>query len=70
MGDFLRHHASEIWSFVAGLIGGGAGGSLLTLRISRRKQVTGHGTMVDQSGSRASGDIVGRDKTVTDGRRR
>jgi hypothetical protein len=56
--DFILEHLSQIASFIAGLIGG----SLITI------QVTGHragknGKVVDQSKSRAGGDIVGGDKT-------
>jgi hypothetical protein len=70
MGDFLHQYVSEIWSFLAGLSGGAVGGSLITLRISRHKRVSGRGSMTDQSGSSAGGDIVGRDKTAGTGQRR
>jgi hypothetical protein len=69
MGEFLLHHASEIWTFIAGLVAGGIGGSLITLRITRQR-VSGRGSITDQSGSAAGGDIVGRDKTVSSERRR
>ena len=67
--DFLTQHAEAIGTFIAGLIGGGVGGSLLTLRITGRNQVSGRGSIVDQSGSRAGGDIVGRDNIRNRGRR-
>jgi hypothetical protein len=53
---------SEIWSFLGGLISGGIGGSLLTLRYTRQNRVTGRGSIVDQSRSKAAGDIVGGSK--------
>jgi hypothetical protein len=56
VGEFITHHASEIWSFIAGLVGGGAAGSLLTIRVQRsaiQKKVT------------ARGDVVAGDKTTT-----
>lgn len=58
--DTIAKYASEILSFVAGL----AGGSLLTLKITRKTHVAREGTNVSQSGASAGGDIVGRDKTV------
>ena len=70
MGDFLANHASEIWSFLGGLVGGGIGGSLLTLRITSKTRVSGSGTSVDQRSASADGDIVGRDKTTTTAPRR
>jgi hypothetical protein len=62
VGDLLSQYASEIWSFAAGLVGGGIGGSLLTLRITQRNITNRNGSVVDQSRTRAGGDIVGRDK--------
>jgi len=62
MPELFGQYSSEIWSFVGGLIGGAVGGSLLTLRITRQNRVSHGGSIVDQSGSRAGGDIVGRDK--------
>ena len=62
MGQFLSEHFSEILTFLGGLATGGASGSLLTLHIKREKRVSGRGSMVDQSGAAAGGDIVGRDK--------
>jgi hypothetical protein len=64
MGQFLSEHFSEIVSFIGGLATGGVGGSLLTLHIKRETRVTGGGTMTDQSGASAGGDIVGRDKVT------
>jgi len=50
-------YISEIASFIAGAIGG----SLLTLSISRKSADRG-GSVVDQSGVKASGDVVGGSK--------
>lgn len=50
---------SEIISFVVGL----GAGSLLTFTIMRNK-VSGSGRIVDQSRSKARGDIVGGNKTT------
>lgn len=54
----------DIWNFLSGAIAGGLGGAFLTLKITKRTlQTTGTGTTVDQSGAKAGGDIVGRDKS-------
>lgn len=63
--DLLKQHVSEIVTFVAGL----AGGSLITLRVTRNQRVAGQATISDQRRATAGGDIVGRDK-VTDSQRR
>jgi hypothetical protein len=70
MGEFISQHASEILSFLGGLVGGGAGGSLLTLRFSRQNKAWGGGSIVDQTNASAGGDIVGRDKRVGTDRKR
>lgn len=49
-------YVGELISFILG----GAAGSLLTLRIQSNK--TKNGSIADQSGAKAGGDIVGRDK--------
>ncbi|WP_315800076.1 hypothetical protein [Bradyrhizobium sp. SZCCHNS3002] len=67
--DFLTQHASTIGSFLAGFVGGGAVGSLVTLRIKGRNQLPGKGSIVDQSRSRAGGDIVGGNNVRNGGRR-
>jgi hypothetical protein len=64
MADFIGKYASEILTFVVGLLGGGTVGSLITLRFVQRNRAGRHGSVVDQSSSRAGGDIVGRDKTT------
>ncbi|MDI1345076.1 MAG: hypothetical protein PSV22_13375 [Pseudolabrys sp.] len=63
MAEYLSQHASQIWSFLAGIVGGGLGGSLLTVHFTRNR-VSGRGTVTDQSKSVAGGDIVGRDKVL------
>jgi len=56
--DTIAKYGSEILSFLAGL----AGGSLLTLKFTRKTHVDREGSNVDQSGASAGGDLVGRDK--------
>lgn len=69
MWGWLTEHWSEIVSFVGGL----AGGSLLTFsaqKIYNRNRIqVDHSFMVNQSGARANGDVVGRNKTTTTHRR-
>lgn len=64
MPDFISQHASEIVSGVLGLLGGGAIGSILTLKIVRNKNIkaSSQGTAIDQSRATAGRDIIGRDK--------
>jgi hypothetical protein len=52
-------YLSEIISLLVGL----AGGSLLTLTLTK-KQVKGGGMIVDQQSAKAGGDVVGGNKTV------
>lgn len=52
----------DFWNFLGGLIAGGIGGALLTLKFTKNQRTAGTGTTVDQSKSSAGGDIVGRDK--------
>lgn len=52
----------DLWSFLGGLLPGLVGGSLLTLHFTKTMKADRHGNTVDQSGARARGDIVGRDK--------
>jgi len=54
--------AFDFWNFVGGLIAGGIGGALLTLKSTKNQRTNGSGTTADQSRSTAGGDIVGRDK--------
>jgi hypothetical protein len=70
MGEILTHYGSEIWSFILGLIGGGACGSLITFRITRHTRATDNATAVDQSRASAGGDLVGRDKITGSSPRR
>ncbi|WP_210419070.1 hypothetical protein [Bradyrhizobium sp. NAS80.1] len=62
MGEFIAQHAAAIWSFLAGLAGGGITGSFITYRMTSTKRASNGGALLDQSGSVAGGDIVGRDK--------
>ena len=59
--DFISKYAAEIWSFIAGLAGGAAGGSFLTLKLTKNS-VGRDANSVNQSSAKAGGDIVGRDK--------
>ncbi|MEE2943813.1 MAG: hypothetical protein VX444_01430 [Pseudomonadota bacterium] len=52
----------DLWNFLGGLIAGGIGGALLTLKFTKNQRTNGSGTTVDQSRSSAGGDVVGRDK--------
>lgn len=60
--DTIAKYGSEILSFIVGL----AGGSLLTLKFTRKTYVDRGGSNVDQSKATAGGDIVGRDKIGRD----
>ena len=52
----------DFWNFISGLVAGAIGGSLLTFQFTKNVRADRHGTATDQSGARAGGDIVGRDK--------
>lgn len=52
----------DLWNFLGGLLTGAAGGTLLTLRLTKNVRADRQGTATDQSRARAGGDIVGRDK--------
>jgi hypothetical protein len=67
LGDIFVHHASEVWSFVGGLVAGAAGGSLLTIHFTRQRNTARDGSIVDQSNATAGGDVVGRDKRISNG---
>jgi len=54
--------AFDLWNFLGGLFAGAAGGALLTLQLTKTMRSDRHGNTTDQSGARAGGDIVGRDK--------
>jgi hypothetical protein len=62
--DWIINHAGAIGSFLGGLLAGGFGGSLFTLKIVRRN-VSGGSVITDQSRAWASGDITGRDKRIS-----
>lgn len=54
--------AFDISSFLGGLVSGGIGGALLTLRFTKNFRAGTNGNAVDQSRTKAGGDVVGRDK--------
>jgi len=58
----MENFTFDLWNFLGGLIAGGIGGSLLTLKLTKNQRTNGSGTTVDQSNSKAGGDMVGRDK--------
>ncbi len=62
--DFFANHVKDVGTFLGGVLTGALGGSLITLRFMRKNSVKGGGSISDQSGARAGGDIVGRDKTM------
>jgi uncharacterized protein YneF (UPF0154 family) len=57
MGNLVAQYGSQILSFLVGL----AGGSLITFSLTK-KQVSGNGSIVDQTKAKAGGDIVGGNK--------
>ena len=56
----IANYISEIISFLVGL----SAGSLITFQVTKNRAGPG-GTAVNQAGSTAGGDMVGRDKTTT-----
>lgn len=62
--DLIKDHAWDIWSAVAGFLGGGAVGSLITIQVVRGQNTNG-GTNVNQNKARSQGDLVGGNKTTT-----
>ena len=52
----------DLWNFLGGLLTGAIGGALLTFHFTKNIRADRNGTATDQSGARAGGDIVGRDK--------
>ncbi|WP_155982323.1 hypothetical protein [Xanthobacter sp. 126] len=61
MTEFWAAHASEVWSAILGYLAGGLTVTFVKFQISR-KQSSGGGRIVDQSGANAGGDIVGGNK--------
>jgi hypothetical protein len=54
---------AEILSIIGGVIAGAIGGSLITVRLQKKKISADNGsTVVDQSNAQAGGDIVGGNK--------
>ena len=59
----MENWAFDIGSFIAGLLGGGGVvGYLVKLSFTKEMRSDGNGNAVDQSGAKAGGDIIGRDK--------
>jgi hypothetical protein len=58
--DVVMQH---LGAFIAAFLAGGATGSLITLRIVKKKQVRAGSSVSDQRGARAGRDIVGGDST-------
>lgn len=54
----------DLWSLLAGLVGGSIIGSIVTYQVQKRLSSSGSGNVVDQSRAQAGGDIVGRDKRL------
>lgn len=52
----------QLGSFVGGLLAGLAGGSAVTFGIMKRTSASFGGSVVDQTGAKAGGDVTGRDK--------
>lgn len=50
------------WTEVLSFLGGLLGGSLLTLRFTKRQTASDDANLVNQSRAQAGGDITGRDK--------
>lgn len=61
MTDFIMAHLSEIWSAIIGAIAGATVSIPITIRVTRNS-MSGSSTHTNQSGVRARGDVVGRDK--------
>lgn len=52
----------DLWNFIGGLVAGGIGGALVTLKLTKIIRSEGNGTSVDQTKVNAGGDVIGRDK--------
>ena len=53
---------AEYLYFILTFVAGMAGGSFLTVKITKSKTVKGNSSLVDQSKARAAGDIIGGNK--------
>jgi hypothetical protein len=53
----------DVSNFIIGLLTGGVSGALITYQVTKTLRAGDDGTAVDQSGVKAGGDVVGRDKT-------
>jgi hypothetical protein len=58
--DLLRAHIGE---FLTTFVAGGAAGSLITLRLSKKKTINAGGAHTDQRGASAGRDMIGGDST-------
>ena len=58
----MEHWAFDTISFIAGLIGGGTFGSILTFSISKYMSAGANSRIIDQSSAKAGGDIIGGNK--------
>jgi hypothetical protein len=63
--EFVTVHFSEIISLLVGLLGGGTIGSLITFKVVGGQKASYGGSNVNQSGSKAGGDIVGGNKSAS-----
>ncbi|WP_448662479.1 hypothetical protein ACG3SL_17710 [Sphingomonas sp. CJ20] len=61
--NLLGAHTPEIVSGIVGAIAGAVGGSFITYKRMKSTTISGYGRVVDQSGSRVSGDQTGGNKT-------
>lgn len=59
--DFLSTHASEIISAVLGFVGGALVSIPITVRVTKGN-MSGSSSNANLSGTKAGGDVVGRDK--------
>ena len=57
----VGNYISEIISFLVGM----GAGSLIKLRVTRKSRDVVTNGAVNQSGAKAGGDVVGRDKNTT-----
>jgi len=61
--DTIKNHAWDLWSLIAGALGGCTIGSFVTFRLYKGQNVNGNGRIVNQTRARAGGDIIGGNKT-------
>jgi hypothetical protein len=68
--EFITSHFSEIISLIAGVVGGGTIASVVTFKIVSGQNASHGGRNINQSGSKAGGDIVGGNKSTGSNKRR